>query len=152
VTLTARDLMTADVVTISPDAPVKDAANLMVSKGISALPVVGADGKMVGIVTEADLIMQDVRVRFPSYLSLLGGFIELGSLSRFEHEVKKAVAASVGDMMTTDVITVGPDASVDEIATTMIDRDISRIPVVEGDKLAGIVSKHDIVASIGRAK
>jgi CBS domain-containing protein len=151
VTLAARDLMTKEVKTVGPEMSVESAADMMVKTGLGALPVVDADGKMVGIVTEADLIMQDVKVRFPSYLSLLGGFIELGSLSRFEHEVRKAVAATVGEMMTAPVVTAGPDEDIGTLATRMIDEDVSRLPIVEGDKLVGIVSKHDIVASLGRA-
>jgi len=147
---TARELMTTEVVTVTPDTSVKDAAKLMSEKEVGALPVVDADGKLVGIVTEGDLIMQDVKVHFPSYISLLDGFIYLESFSRFEQELKKAVAATVGDVMTSPAVTAAPDTDVEALATLMVEKHVSRVPIVEGNRLVGIASKGDIVRSIGR--
>ncbi|MDI6712679.1 MAG: CBS domain-containing protein [Anaerosomatales bacterium] len=146
--LTARDIMTPDPVTVDEDLPVKDAAKLMAERGIGALPVL-RDGRLVGIVTEGDLIMQDVKVQFPTYIHLLDGFIMYPpAAARFETELKKAVGATVGDVMTRKVVTVAPDASVEDVATLMVDRDVSRVPVVDGDAVVGIVSKSDIVRSL----
>ena len=143
---TAADIMTPDPLTVTPDVPVTDAAHLMVEKHVGGLPVVDADGALVGLVTEGDLIMQDVKVHFPTYLHLLGGFIFYpGSTDRFESELKKAVGATVADVMTSDPLTVSPDASVEDVATLLVDRDLSRVPVMDGDRLVGIVSKSDIV-------
>jgi CBS domain-containing protein len=146
--LTARDIMTADPVTVAPDLSVSEAAHLMSERHIGALPVVD-DGKMVGFVTEGDLIMQDARVHFPTYLSLLGGYVFApGANDRFESALRKAVAASVADVMTREPVTVTPDALVTDIATLMVERDIARIPVVDGDAVVGIVSKSDIVRTL----
>jgi CBS domain-containing protein len=150
--LTARDIMTTDVVTVSPGLPVKDAARLMVDRRLGALPVV-EDGRLVGIVTEGDLIMQDVKVRFPTTIHLLDAFIFYPpSQDRMESELKKAVAATVGQVMTTEVVKIGPEASLEDLATTMVDRDVSRIPVLEDGELVGIVSKSDIVAAIAASE
>jgi len=146
--LTARDIMTPDPVTVGRDMTVTDAAHLMTEKHIGSLPVV-EDGVLVGLVTESDLIMQDVKVHFPTYLSLLGGYVFApGSTDRFESSLRKAVAATVSDVMTADPITVSPEALVSDVATLIIERDVARIPVLEGGKLVGIVSKSDIVRSL----
>jgi CBS domain-containing protein len=146
--LTARDIMTPDPVTIGPEVSVTDAAHLMTTRHIGALPVV-TEGKMVGLVTEGDLIMQDAKVHFPTYLSLLGGYIFApGASDRFESALRKAVAATISDVMTKDPITVTPDALVTDVATLLVERDIARVPVVEGDRVVGIVTKSDIVRSL----
>jgi CBS domain-containing protein len=148
--LVARDIMTADPVTISPETTVTDAARLMSEKRIGALPVV-EKGRMVGLVTEGDLIMQDVKVHFPTYLSLLGGYVFApGASDRFEHSLRKAVAASVADVMTREPVTVTPDALVTDVATLLVERDIARVPVMDGETVVGIVSKSDIVRSLVR--
>ncbi len=147
-TLTARDIMTPDPVTIAPDMSVKDAAKLMVVRNVGALPVLDGD-KLVGLVTEGDLIMADVKVEFPTYIDLLSGFIFYPpSIRRFETEIKKHVGAEVNDVMTHEPVTVTVEASVEDVATLMVDRDLSRVPVLDGEKLVGIVSKSDIVRSI----
>ncbi|MDZ4178785.1 MAG: CBS domain-containing protein [Coriobacteriia bacterium] len=146
--LTARDVMTGDPVTIGPDATVTDAARLMVERRIGALPVIDA-GKLVGIVTEGDLIMQDVRLEFPTYLHLLDGFIMYPpATARFESELKKAVAADVRAVMTENPVTVQASASLEDAATLLVDREVSRLPVLDGDALVGVISKSDIVRSL----
>jgi CBS domain-containing protein len=145
---TARDIMTPDPVTVAPDLTVTDAAKLMVSKRIGALPVLDG-GKLVGLVTEGDLIMRDVKVEFPTYLHLLDGFIMYPpATARFESELKKAVGATVSDVMTPEPVTVAADALVTDVATLMVERDVSRVPVLDGDTLVGIVSKSDLVRSL----
>lgn len=146
--LLARDIMTPEPLTVSPDMTVTEAAHLMSEKHVGALPVID-DGKLVGLVSEGDLIMQDVRVHFPTYLSLLGGYIFApGAADRFESSLRKAVGATVRDVMTVDPITVSPEALVTDVATLIIDRGVARLPVVEDDVLIGIVSKSDIVRSL----
>lgn len=148
--LTARDIMTPDPVTVGPETSVTDAAQIMTEKHVGALPVVDG-GRMVGLVTESDLIMQDAKVHFPTYLSLLGGYILWpGSTDRFEASLRKAVGATVADVMTPEPVTITPDALVADIATLLVERDVSRVPVLDGDAVVGIVSKHDIVRSIAQ--
>jgi CBS domain-containing protein len=146
--LTARDIMTADPVTVDPALAVKEAARIMAERGLGALPVL-EDGAVVGIVTEGDLIMQDVKVRFPTTIHLLDAFIFYPpSQEKMEGELKKAVAATVGDVMTREPVTIAADASIEDVATLMVDRDVSRVLVMDGDALAGVVSKSDIVRTI----
>jgi CBS domain-containing protein len=150
---TARDFMTPDPVTVAPDLPVTDAAHIMSEKRVGALPVLDADGALVGLVTEGDLIMQDAKVHFPTYLHLLGGFIFYpGSTERFEADLKKAVGATVADVMTLEPVTISPDATIEDVATLLVEQEVSRIPVLDGDRLVGIISKSDIVRAIAAEK
>ena len=145
---TVRDIMTADPVTVRPDTSVTAAARLMVDRGLGALPVV-KDRELVGLVTEGDLIMKDVKLEYPTYIHLLDGFIMYPpSTSRFEHELKKAVAATVGDVMTAEPHTVQADTTVEDVATLLVERDVSRLPVLDGDELVGIVTKSDVLRAM----
>jgi CBS domain-containing protein len=150
---TARDIMTPDPLTVTRELPVTDAAHIMSEKRVGALPVLDEDGKLVGLVTESDLIMQDAKVHFPTYLHLLGGFIFYpGSTERFETDLKKAVGATVEDVMTAEPVTVSPDATVEDVATLLVEREVSRLPVMDGERLVGIISKSDIVRAIAAEK
>jgi len=140
--------MTPDPVTVGRDLSVTEAAKIMVERRIGALPVV-EDDRLVGIVSEGDLIMQDVKLEFPTYIHLLDGFIMYPpATARFESELKKAVGATVADVMTSDPVVVQASTPVEDIATLMVDRDVSRLPVLDGEKVIGIISKSDIVRSI----
>ena len=146
--LIVANVMSKDPLTIAPDASVTDAARLMVEERIGALPVI-ENGKLIGIVTEGDLIMQDVKLEFPTYLHLLDGFIMYPpATARFESELKKAVAANVRAVMTENPVTVRVDASLEEAATLLVEKDVSRLPVLDGDRLVGIISKSDVVRSL----
>ena len=145
---TARDIMTPDPISVAPDDSVTDAARLMVDRRIGGLPVLD-HGRLVGIVTEGDLIMQDVKLEFPTYIHLLDGMIMYPpATARFEDELRKAVAASVAAVMTKDVVTVEADTPVEDVATLLVERHVSRIPVVENERVIGIVSKSDVVRSL----
>ena len=145
---TVRDVMSADPLTVGPEVSVTEAARLMVDNRIGSLPVIEG-GKLVGIVTEGDLIMQDVKLEFPTYLHLLDGFIMYpGATARFESELKKAVAADVRTVMTADPVTVQASATLEDAATLLVEKDVSRLPVMEGETLIGVVSKSDIVRSL----
>lgn len=146
--LKVRDIMTTDPLTVTPEMTVTQAARLMVDNRIGALPVLD-DGKLIGIVTEGDLIMQDVKLEFPTYLHLLDGFIMYPpATAKFESELRKAVAADVRAVMSDQPITVQADASVEDAATLLVEREVSRLPVLDGETLVGVVSKSDIVRSL----
>jgi len=146
--LKVRDIMSTEPLTVAPDLTVTEAARLMVDNRVGALPVL-EEGKLIGIVTEGDLIMQDVKLEFPTYLHLIDGFILYPpATARFESELRKAVAADVRAVMTTDPITVQVDSSVEDAATLLVEREVSRLPVLDGETLVGVVSKSDIVRSL----
>ncbi len=146
----ARDIMTKKVITLTPTATVTEAAHTLSQKRISGAPVLNSESKMIGIVSESDLIIQDVKLHFPTYIQLLDSYIYLGSLAKFEKTLKKAVAVKVKDIMTTEVITTSPEASLEDVATVIMKEHVSILPVTEDDKVIGIITKRDIVRSLGR--
>ncbi len=146
----AKDIMTVDVITARPDDTVEDVIKLIVENKISGVPVIDEERKVIGIVTEGDLIIRSQKLHIPSYIQILGGIIYLDDPDDFREELKKAIAVKVGDVMTGNPITVEEDTPVEEIATIMSDSGVNRLPVVRDDKLVGIVSRADIVRSMAR--
>ena len=147
----ARDIMTTPVITVTPDTSVKDLAALFRDKRIGGVPVV-ADGKLVGIVTEGDLMALDADVQYPHYFELFDSIIYLGSQKKFKEQLEKAAAANVEQLMTDrdKVKTVGPDQPARAAATLMSRHHFDRVPVVdEGDVVVGLVTRHDIMKLIG---
>jgi CBS domain-containing protein len=150
--LTARDIMTGDVATVSPEASVRELAELLARTGVSGVPVVDDAGRLVGIVTEGDVILQDADLHFPHYVQILESFIYLESVRKFEERFRKAFGAKVADVMSTEVIWVAPETPVGDVATLMADKNINRVPVVEGDRVVGIITRGDIVRSIAEGR
>lgn len=146
----AREIMTREVVTLRPGMSVTDAAKVLSGQEIGGAPVVDSGEKLVGIISESDLIVQDIRLHFPTYIHFLDSYIYLESLAKFEETLKKAVGATVGDVMTADVFTVTGDSTVEDIATLMIEKDIDRVPVVDDSQVVGIITKGNIVKILGR--
>lgn len=138
--------MTTAVITVNPDDEVEKVARLLLEHHISGLPVVDEEGQLVGIITEGDLVFQEKKIRAPLYTVILGGVIYLEKPQHFIDELKRTITRKVGELMSTKLHTVGPDASVEDIATIMVERNINRVPVVDEDnKLIGIVSRQDII-------
>ncbi|MEI6726027.1 MAG: CBS domain-containing protein [Actinomycetes bacterium] len=147
----ARDIMTAPVITVTPDTSVKDLAALFRDKRIGGMPVV-QDGKLVGIVTEGDLMALDADVQYPHYFELFDSIIYLGSQKKFKEQLEKAAAAIVEQLMTRrdKVKTIGPDEPARAAATLMSRHHFDRVPVVdENDAVVGLVTRHDIMKLIG---
>ncbi|SRR6266511_2196909 len=145
-TTPVREVMTGDVVTLRPDQTVQEAADVLAGKEIGAAPVVDDAGKIVGLLRDEDLIVSEARLHVPTVITFLGAdFVVPSALHRFEHELKKAAGATVADVMISEFPTVKPDDTVDGLAAQMHDRDVTHVPVVDGDKLVGIVARGDLV-------
>lgn len=142
------DIMERAVVTVGPKATVKELAVLLRDKDVRGLPVVD-EGRLVGVVTEGDIVAQDADLHFPHYIQFLDSFIYLESTKKFEERLKKAVGTTVGDIMTDEVFSVAPQDPMSAAATLMRDHKINLVPVVDGDKLVGIVTRHDVIANLG---
>ncbi len=141
-----NDVMTAEVITVSSEDPVEKCAKLLQENNISGLPVVDTEGKLVGMITEGDLIRRASRIEAPGYLEILGGLIYLGSPKKFVDELQRAMALEAGKMMSKNVITVKPGESLEKAATLMVNNNINRLPVVDDEgNLVGIVSRRDIM-------
>lgn len=147
---TARDIMTPNPVTVSPTTPITEASKIMLERRFNGLPVVGKDGELLGIVCQSDLVNQHKKFRFPSFFCVLDGFIPLQSSRSVEEELQRMAAADVGQIMTHKPHTVTPDATLDEVATLMVDKKYHTLPVVEDGKLVGIVGKEDVLRTMAR--
>ncbi|HEX2273439.1 MAG TPA: CBS domain-containing protein [Acidimicrobiales bacterium] len=144
-----REVMTTDVLTFRPTDTVEAAARALSERHLGGAPVVDDEGRLVGLLEDDDLIVQEARIHFPTVVSVLGAYIELpSSLSRMETELRKAVGASVGDVMDSDPPTCAPDDTLETVATVMHERGVSRLPVVADGKVVGIVSRGDLVRDI----
>ncbi|HMK60667.1 MAG TPA: CBS domain-containing protein [Dissulfurispiraceae bacterium] len=146
--LKARDIMTKDVITVSPAMTVEDLARILVERRISGAPVVDAEGNLVGIVTENDLIRKNKKFHIPTIVRLFDAYIMLDSKSRIEQEIKDMAAVTIGDIYRKDVVTVSEESPVDEIATIMSEKSVHLIPVVKGRKIIGIIGKIDIIQGL----
>jgi CBS domain-containing protein len=146
--LMARDIMTRDVATVTFDTSVEDLARILMGRNISGAPVIDDSGKLIGIVTEHDLIKKERRLHIPTVVQIFDAFIYLESSKRFEEDLRNMVAKKVGDIYTKDVVTVNEDTTVTEIATLMIDKDIHLLPVLKDGLLSGIIGKKDIVRAM----
>lgn len=144
----AKDIMTKEVITVKKDATIQQIAKILTENRISGVPVVDEDGQIIGIVTKKDLLYKDVEPRFPSYVEVLGGIIFVDGVKHYEEELKKLVANTASDIMTTNVITISEDVDVKKIAEIMVERGINRLPVTNERKLVGIVSRGDIIKSL----
>src|SRR5919204_2210787 len=113
-----RDIMESDPATVQVDDSIQDVIRVLREHELPGVPVVDGDGRCVGIVTEADLVLPDSQgdLHLPHYIELFGGTVFLEPLSRFENRLRKAFASSARDMMTPDPDTVAPDTSVREAA------------------------------------
>lgn len=146
----ARDVMVSPVITVGENETVRDVAKLLIAKRISAVPVVDGAGKLVGIVTEADLLHRaEAGTERPIswWLSLVSGDRALAD------DYVKSHAMKVKDVMTRDVKTAGPDTPLYEIADLFEEQHIKRVPIVsKGGDLAGIVSRANIIQAVASAR
>lgn len=150
--LTAKDIMTKNVITVKPDTSIEELASLLVENRISGAPVVDDSGNLYGIVTENDLIRRDKRLHIPTVVSFLDAAIYLESSKKFEQEVKRLTATKVGEICTRKVVTVAEGASITDIATIMAEKKVYLLPVVRSGKVVGIVGKRDMVKAAALRK
>jgi CBS domain-containing protein len=150
--LKVREIMTSPVITVKPETTVRELADILAQNKISGVPVVDAEDRMLGMVSEADVIVQDADLHFPYYIQFLESVIYLQSVHKFEERFRKAFGSKVSEIMTEDVVSVAPDQTVREVATLMADRNVNRVPVAEDGRLVGIVTRGDIVRAIAQQK
>jgi CBS domain-containing protein len=145
-------VMQRDPVTISPDASVESLLHMLREHELPGVPVVTDDGRLVGIVTESDLVLQgdDSSLHLPHYFELFGGVVFLEPLQHLEDRLRKAFANRVSDMMTADVETISPDATVHEAASQISRSGHNRLPVAEDGRLVGVVTRVDALEALTR--
>lgn len=147
---TAKEIMTKEVFTVTPDMAIGKLAALFTEKRVGGFPVIEG-GKLVGVVTETDLIHQNERLHIPTMVTIFDAVLMLGSSKKVEDELKKMTATTVGEIMTRNPAAVSPDTSLTELADLMGDKDAHTIPVVDDNgKVVGIVGKLDMIRSMGK--
>ena len=139
------EVMTREVVTVEPATPVTEIGRLMWNHHLSGVPVV-QDGRLVGIVSELDLLARDANLHAPNYLRVLDIMIPLGSKRHFDDEVRRALATTAGEVMTREVVATAPDVDLADAASLMLERRVNPLPVIdEQGRLVGIISRADFV-------
>ena len=142
----AKDIMTAPVITVGPDTPINEIAALLFERRISALPVV-QDGRVLGIVSEADLLHRH-EIGTDCIAQSGSWWLRLFGADRSIENYIKSHARKARDIMTREVATVTPDTPVAEIANVLEQRGVKRVPVVDAGRLAGIVSRSNLIQAL----
>lgn len=146
--LKASDIMKKVITTVPPEMTVEELGRLFMEKNANGFPVVDAGGRLVGMVTENDLINRNKRLHIPTVLRIFDAFIPLEGMGAVEEEVKKMSAAVVSEICTREPVTIAEDAPLDEIATIMSEKKVHHLPVMREGKVVGLVDQHSVIKGI----
>ncbi len=142
---TVSEIMTTELVTVKPETTIRELAEIFVTKRIGTLPVLDSSGALLGVVTESDLVEQGKNIHLPTVITLFDWVIYLESEKSLESELKKMGAGTVADIYRQNPVTIGPDEPLSAAADIMSIHHVNAIPVVKDGRLAGIVSRIDII-------
>ncbi len=143
--LTARDIMTKKVVSVTLTTSLKDLAKIFVQTRFSNLPVLNEAEELVGVVSETDLVEQHKPLHIPTVMTLFDWVFTLGSEKRFKEEVDRVTAATVGDLCHKDPVSCSPDTTVGELAGLMSQHKVHLLPVVDDGKMVGVLARLDLI-------
>jgi len=146
--LKVKDIMTKELITISPDTEIVQATKLLLENRINGIPVTDETGKLVGILCQSDLIAQQKKLPIPSFFTFLDGLITLTSMKQIEKQVQKIAAITVAQAMTPNPVTVQPETDIETVAALMVDNNFHTIPVMDKGELVGIVGKEDVLKTL----
>jgi CBS domain-containing protein len=151
-THTVADLMNRDVLMVLPTTPLSEAIQLLVDRQISGLPVVDEAGKLVGVISESDLMWREKGLDRPPYIMLLDSVIYLQNPAKHNRDLHKVLGQTVGEVMTVGAISIAADATIPMAARIMHEKRIHRLPVIDAEhRPIGIITQGDIVRSIAMA-
>lgn len=148
---TAAEIMDRDAPSVTPDDEARTAIDLLSKTDLGAVAVIDADRKVVGIVSESDLILADEQsdLHLPHYFEIMGGVVFIGSMKGFEKRLEKAFATKVSELMTADPIVARTYEAADRVAKKIADHHHNHLPVVDEDgRLAGMVTRADALAAV----
>ncbi|MCL4503545.1 MAG: CBS domain-containing protein [Deltaproteobacteria bacterium] len=148
--LQARDIMTTEVITVSPETLVSELTKIIAGKNIGGVPVVDAGGLLVGIVTQSDLVERTKDLELGPVINILDFHLYFDLPSHMFKQVQKMLGATVADVMSPKPLTVSPETPIRQIASLMDRQKIHTLPVMAGGKLVGIVGKMDLVRALAR--
>lgn len=144
----AKDIMTTNVVLVNEDTTIDEVSRIFVEKNISGVPVVNQYNKLVGIISEGDLVYKQKPVKPPMFINLFDGLFPVDRKG-FQEDMKRIAAYRVGDLMSKPPVYAYEDTPVGEIASLIIDKKINRVPIVnEVQEVVGIITRHDVVRSM----
>ena len=143
--LKAMEIMTKDVITVQEDMTVEALGRVFIEKRISGAPVLNSQKKIVGIVTENDLVRKNSRLHIPTVVRIFDAFVPLGSTERVEEEIRRISASTVSEICSRTVVTVAPDATLQDISSLMFEKGVHLIPVLDAGQIVGIIGKIDII-------
>ncbi|MCL2761209.1 MAG: CBS domain-containing protein [Desulfuromonadales bacterium] len=146
--LKVKDVMTKDVISVTKTTKLTELAKIFTDKKISGVPVLDDNGKLIGMVTETDLVDQDKNLHIPTVVAIFDWVIYLESDKKFEQELNKMTGQTVADIYSDNPVTVTPETPVADVADIFSKRRFSAVPVVDGGSLVGIVSRIDLVRSM----
>jgi CBS domain-containing protein len=144
-TKTVAEVMTPNPIAVNPQTPLQEAIKLLAEKKISNLPVINDTGKLVGTLSDTDLMWQEAGVDAPPYFMFLDSVIYLQNPARHEKEVHKALGQTVAEVMSDKPITITADRSLKQAAHLMNEKKIGCLIVVEDDRAIGIITRGDII-------
>ncbi len=130
--------------TVVPERSIRDLVEMLLREHADGVCVV-EDGRLVGVVTAMDLVFQEKQVHLPSVLAIMDFVIPLEPPDRLRHELEKISASRVRDIMTEHPVSVGPEATMAEIASLMVDKHITVLPVVEDERVVGMITKQALL-------
>src|SRR5262245_19554651 len=148
---TAGEIMDSDVPSVTRQEDGRRAIDMIAQPEPGPIPVIDTEGKVVGIVSESDLILSEEEsdLHLPHYLNIMGGIVFVGSMKGFEERLNKAFATNVRDLMTPDPVIVSVGDSAETVAKKIADSHHNHLPVVDGDgRLAGMVTRADALAAL----
>ena len=146
--LNASDIMTTRVITVKKETDLKELARILYRYHINGVPVVDDDGRLEGIICESDLIRKDQKLHIPTVVAIFDWVLYLERPRKIEKEIRRITASTVGDLYVKDVVTVDERTPLDEIAGLMARKKIYTIPVMDGDRLVGIIGKTDLIRTL----
>ena len=146
--LTAKDIMTQEVISVREETPVAELARVLTSNNISGVPVLDENDKVIAVVTESDLIDQSKKLHIPTVVTILDSVFYLENPDKMETEMKKIAGTKVAEICSGVPKTIDPDTRLDEIATIMAETNIHTLPVLDKEKLVGIIGKKDIIKTL----
>ncbi|MFL0648024.1 CBS domain-containing protein [Cylindrospermopsis raciborskii] len=146
---TVAQVMTHNPIMVNPQTPLKQAIQILAEKQISGLPVVDDMGKLVGIISETDLMWQETGITPPAYIMFLDSVIYLQNPATYERDLHKALGQTVGEVMSNNPITISPDQSLKTAAKIIQDQKVRRLPVVDdAGTVIGILTRGDIIRTM----
>ncbi len=146
--LTAGDIMSTQVITVKKETTLKELARLFYENHINGVPVVDDDERLIGIICESDLVRKNRKLHIPTVVAVFDAVFYLESSKKMEKEISRISATTVEDLFVKEVITVDEKTPVDEIATIMTEKEAYTLPVMEGDRIVGIIGKGDLIRTL----